>query len=178
MRAGVKDGDTVLVSGAGPIGLLVGQWAMAAGASTVYFFDISAEKIDFAKSMGFYEYDDSIKVDVVIEGTGVGPAVERCLNAAKAGGTVLLLGNPSGDILFTPKTYWYILRKELTVKGTWNSSYASYQNDWKEGLQAVSEGKLNLKPLITHHFPLSECNTALEMMRDRTEFYNKVMLDL
>ena len=54
----------------------------------------------------------------------------------------------------------------------------AYQNDWKDGLQAVSEGKLNLKPLITHHFPLSECNTALEMMRDRTEFYNKVMLDL
>ena len=40
----------------------------------------------------------------------------------------------------------------------------------------MSDGKIDVKPLITHRFPLSECVKAFEMMKNKTEFYNKVML--
>jgi len=73
-------------------------------------------------------------------------------------------------------TYWYILRKELKLFGTWNSAYNDVQNDWKDSLTAMAEGKINVKPLITHRYDLSDCNAAFEMMKNRAEFYNKVML--
>lgn len=40
----------------------------------------------------------------------------------------------------------------------------------------MAEGKINVKPLITHRYDLAQCNEAFEMMKERKEFYNKVML--
>jgi len=39
----------------------------------------------------------------------------------------------------------------------------------------MEQGRINVKPFITHRFSLNDCNKALDMMRDRTEFFNKVM---
>ena len=172
----IKKGDNVLISGAGPIGIIAGQWAKAEGAGDIYYFDINQRKIEIAKSFGFKEYSEDVKIDCVIEGTGHSSAVEKCLKAVKPFGRVVLMGNPSGDVVFSQNTYWHILRKELTVKGTWNSSYGEKNNDWKESIKALSEGLINVKPLITHRYHLSECNRAFEMMKSGTEFYNKVML--
>ena len=175
-KLNIQKGDNVLISGAGPIGLIAGQWAKAEGAGEVYYFDIDARKIDFAKTLGFREYTGTEKIDCVIEGTGHSDAVRKCLEAVKPFGKVVLMGNPAGDVLFSQNTYWFILRKELTVLGTWNSSFGESNNDWKESIKAVSEGLLNVKPLISHRFPLSDSNKAFDMIKERKEFYNKVML--
>ena len=142
------------------------------------YIDVDERKLAFAKTLGFEEYCDGMTVDCAIEGTGYGDALEMCLAAVKPYGRVVLMGNPAGDVTMTQKTYWYILRKELRVCGTWNSSYSEKQNDWKESLAALAAGKLCVKPLITHKYPLSECCEAFAMMRDRNEFYNKVMLNM
>ncbi len=176
LKLNVKEGENLLISGAGPIGLVAAQWAKSFGVQNVFFFDIDARKVEFAKSMGFLEYTDGTQVDCVIEGTGNENALARCLSALKPFGRIVLMGNPSGDVHLSQKTYWQILRKELTLLGTWNSSYAEHQNDWEESLKALSEHKLNVEPLITHRFPLSECNEAFAMMTDGKTFYNKVML--
>jgi len=42
----------------------------------------------------------------------------------------------------------------------------------------MSNGKIDVKMLITHKYPLSECNSAFEMMKNRTEFFNKVILNM
>ena len=42
----------------------------------------------------------------------------------------------------------------------------------------MAEGKIDVKPLIPHKFPLSKCNEAFEMMKNKTEFYNKVILNM
>ena len=88
------------------------------------------------------------------------------------------MGNPAGEINLSQQTYWHILRKELNVCGTWNSLFGTNENDWKESLLAMAEGKIDVKPLITHKFALSQCNTAFEMMKNKTEFFNKVMLNM
>lgn len=178
MKLNIQKGENILISGAGPIGIICGQWARSFGAENVYYFDIDQRKIDFAKQMGFKEYTDGVKIDKVIEGTGHSAAIERCLKAVNAAGSVVLMGNPGGEITMSQNTYWYILRKELTLLGTWNSSYGELKNDWKESVKALSEGKIDVKPLITHKYPLSECNTAFNMMKDRAEFYNKVILNM
>lgn len=174
----IKKGDNLLISGAGPIGITAGQWAKANGAENVYYFDVDGRKIDFAKQLGFSEYTEGAKINCVIEGTGCSDALRKCLNAIEPSGKMVLMGNPSGDITLSQNTYWHILRKELKIYGTWNSSYGEKENDWKESLNAMASGKINVKVLITHTFPLKECNEAFEMMKNKSEFYNKVMLNI
>jgi len=178
MKLNIQKGENLLISGAGPIGIIAGQWAKSMGAGDVYYFDIDSRKIEFAKTLDFKEYEEGVKIDCVIEGTGHSGAIERCLAAIKPFGKIVLMGNPAGDVTFSQKTYWYILRKELTVLGTWNSSYAERNNDWKESVAALSGGKLAVKALITHKYPIERCNEAFSLMAERKEFFNKVMLSV
>ncbi|MBO5008609.1 MAG: galactitol-1-phosphate 5-dehydrogenase [Clostridia bacterium] len=176
LKLNIKKGDNVLISGAGPIGILTGRWLKLFGAKDIYFFDIDSRKIDFIKENSFKAYSENMKYDCVIEGTGHSKAIEQCLDAVKPYGKIVFLGNPSGDIMLSQNSYWHILRKELTVLGSWNSSYNEVQNDWKESLLALSEGYIKAKDLVTHKFPLSEVCRAFCMMNNRNDFYNKVMI--
>lgn len=172
----IKGGEDVCITGAGTIGLIAGQWAKLFGADRVYYIDIDKRKLDFADSLGFLPYENGIHTDCVLEGTGCGSALGKCLDIIKPYGRAVFMGNPGGDVQLTQSEYWNILRKEISIKGTWNSSYNDFENDWKESMIKMSDGKIDVKPLITHRFPLSECVKAFEMMKNKTEFYNKVML--
>ena len=177
-KLNIKEGENLLVSGAGPIGILVGQWAKAFGAKDVYYFDVDDRKIDFCKKLGFREYENGVQIHCVLEGTGFADALSKCLEAIVPGGRMVLMGNPAKEVCLSQNTYWHILRNELTVYGTWNSSYNPRQNDWVESLKAMAEGLIDVKSLITHVFPLAECNKAFEMMKNREAFFNKVMLEI
>lgn len=172
----IKNGDNLLISGAGPIGIIAGQWATSFGAAHVYYIDIDPRKIDFAEKMGFAAYESGVNIHCALEGTGFGDALEKCLAAISPFGRMVLMGNPSREVTLSQNTYWHILRKELQVFGTWNSSFNDVQNDWCEGLAALSDGRINVKPLITHRYPLSACNEAFLMMKEKRECYQKVML--
>lgn len=174
-QAGIKIGDKAVIYGAGPIGMILAQWAKINGAGVVAVADIDPEKINFAAKLGFAEYDGSFKADVVIEGTGASSALENCLKAAGNFGRVVLMGNPLGDMNISQKAYWEILRKQLILAGTWNSSYNGIKNEWQTAIDAMKSGSLDVKPLITHRYDLKDCNAAFEMMRDKKEFYSKVM---
>ena len=177
-RMQVQLGDKVVVFGAGPIGLIAAQWARLAGAAVVRVVDISAEKLAFAASLGFEAYDkerDGL-CDCAIEGTGVSVALNNAVLSLKAHGRLVLMGNPAGDMKIDAATYSQILRRELSLRGTWNSSYNDRLNDWRAVAAAMADGSIEFASLITHRFPLDECNKALEMMRDRKEFFNKVTI--
>ncbi len=167
----------ILISGAGPIGLIAAQWCKSFGAKAVYFIDIDERKCDFAESMGFYKYNNQ-EVDAAIEGTGASGAFASCLKALKAGGKITLMGNPSKEVTLSQEQYWYILRKELQLFGTWNSSYNDVINDWQESVKAISKGDIQLTPLITHIFKLEQYKEAFDLMYKREQFYNKVMFEL
>ncbi|MBO4973112.1 MAG: galactitol-1-phosphate 5-dehydrogenase [Clostridia bacterium] len=172
----IKLGDTVVVFGAGPIGLIAAQWARVSGAGLVRIVDISDEKIEFAKKFGFelYDKDRDGEADCVIEGTGVTPGLNNCISAVKSHGTIVLMGNPAHDMTIKQSVYSQILRKEVTLKGTWNSSYNQVVNDWTATAEAMKNGSVKYEELITHKYPLEKCNEALEMMRDKKEFFTKV----
>ena len=190
-QGGIEIGDSVAIFGAGPIGLMLGQWAHAWGAGKVMLIDIDEAKIAFAKKMGFenvwnskegdpVEWINNVTVgrgaDNAVEGAGVSSTLEQSLKCVRPFGKIVAMGNPSGEMKLSQKAYWELLRKQLKISGTWNSSFVSLpKNDWRLAITAMAQGKMNVKPFITHRFPLEQCSEALIMMRDRTAFYNKVM---
>ena len=125
---------------------------------------------------GFELYDPERdgKADCVIEGTGVTPGLNNCIDAVKTHGRIVLMGNPAHDMTIKQSVYSQILRKEVTLVGTWNSSYNQTINDWKATADAMKNGTVKYEELITHLVPLERCNEALEMMRDKKEFFTKV----
>ncbi len=173
----LQKNETLLITGAGPIGLIAGMWARSLGVSKISYMDIDADKNAFAKALGFEEYDGKTLVDAALEGTGASSAITAVINGVNPFGRLVLMGNPARDISLTAKDYQNILRKELKIDGTWNSAYASRDNNWQQSLQAISEGKLNIRQLITHRPSLSETLKTIEMMRDRQEFYCKVVIN-
>ena len=176
MRANLKGGERVLVFGAGPIGLMLGQWAMSMGAASVAYADIDERKLAFAEEMGFTRQAEGERYDVIIEGAGAPSALQGAIAAAEPFGRLVLMGNAARDMDIPQPVYQQILRKQLTLSGTWNSSYNSRINDWKAALEAMASGALNAKALITHTFPLEETRAAFDLMGDRKEFFNKVMI--
>ncbi len=190
-RAGVAAGDALLVFGAGPIGLLIAMWAKSAGAQRTLLVDVDPGKVEFAQRLGFPDafdagtgdLDEWVKnetgsgADVVIEASGSSPAYEQAVRCARPFGKVVLLGNPAGEMRLTQDGYWAILRKELTVLGSWNSTYGDlHGNEWRLALESMGNGTINVAPLITHRVPLEGLCDALDMMRQRSAFSCKVMV--
>lgn len=175
-RMRITLGDTVVIFGAGPIGLMAAQWAQKAGAGLVRVVDISEEKLDFARKFGFEPYDAERDgpCQCALEGTGASAALNNAIKALAPNGRLVLMGNPFGDMCIDRGVYSEILRREITLCGTWNSSYNDRINDWRAVAEVMATGDMVLEPLITHRFPLEKCNEALEMMRDKKEFFTKV----
>jgi L-iditol 2-dehydrogenase len=181
-QAGLDIGATVAIFGAGPIGVLVAMWARTWGADP--------SKLQFARSLGFSEVcnardDDAVAwindstelgADLVLEVSGSSKAFEQCLLATRPFGQVVLMGNPAGDMALPQEAYWAILRKQLTVVGTWNSTFSTLpRNEWQLTLDMMASGRLDVKPLITHRTGLEGLLDNMVLMRDRSAFSNKVM---
>ena len=189
-KSGARMGDTLLIYGIGTIGLILAQWARAAGVRNIILAARTDDKVEFAKKLRFSlavnaekedleayvrEVTEGRGADVCIEGTGEPEPWEECLLCARNYGTVVSMGNPVGEMRLSQDGYWKILRKERRVVGTWNSSFSQSENDWKDALSAMREGQLALKPLITHRFSLAEYEEAFQLMHERKEMYCKVM---
>jgi len=191
-QAGINLGETVIIFGAGTIGLLAAQAARAWGAAQVVLSDPDTTKLNFAKTLGFEhcidpkttdptEYVKSLSsgkgADMALEAAGVAPAVEGCLKAVRSFGRVVLMGNPAKNMDLSQKAYWEILRKQLTCRGTWNSSYNDVHNDWKLAIQCMERKVFDLSRFITHRFSLADCKKAFELARTKNEFWVKIMFE-
>lgn len=186
-------GKTVAIFGAGPIGLIAAQWARIMGAMAVFLFDIVREKLELAARLGFEgvfngavgdavpyvnAQTDGKGADVCIESAGVPQTYLNAFGSVGRGGSVVLLGNPAADVSLPAPLISQLMRREVNVLGTWNSDYsiAGNSDDWQPVLQAMAAGTLTLSPLITHRVPLRDSTEMLHMMKDRSEFYAKVLI--
>ena len=139
-KSGIGMGDTLVSFGVGPIGLILAGWARDAGAEHIILVARSEARTSFAHQLGFLQATDSTEVDVksyileqtdgrgadaCIEGTGSSAALELCLQCTRNFGRVVTMGNPGGDMALSQQAYWQILRRELSLVGTWNSSFSA-----------------------------------------------------
>ena len=75
--------------------------------------------------------------------------------------------------------YWKILRNQLVVTGTWNSSFLhEASDDWHYVLERLAERRIDPAALISHRLPFDSLEQGLHIMRDKTEDYAKVMIDV
>lgn len=183
-------GDTLVIFGVGTIALLIAGWARENGVEQIVLVARSQVKVEFAQKLGFLQTIDLNETDVqqyiqrvtkgqgadaCIEGTGDSVPLELCCLCTRNFGRVVALGNPEGEMTLSQKAYWQILRRELQVVGTWNSSFNERQNDWHEVMAAMRDKALDVEALITHEFALSEYQEAFSIMKDKKELYCKVM---
>jgi len=177
----VKKGANVAIIGTGMIGISAGQWAYKFGASKVTVIGRNESKRALVEKCGL-EYAICTKkneigqYDFVLEAVGTPSAVELAVSGATPGGTVLLMGNPSGDIIFSQNLYWRVLRKQLTLKGTWNSAYdGTNPSDWTDAVNAIANNEVNVEPLISHQFSQENLMVGLKLILEHKEPYCKVM---
>ncbi len=179
-KAEINQTDSVAVIGTGMIGISAAQWAKKYTDGEVVVIGRNENKRHLVDSTGLtYEVhtkSDGKEYDVVLEAVGTPESVDLALNMVRPGGTVILMGNPSGDILLTQNTYWRILRKQLVVKGTWNSFYdGGNKSDWTDAIAALAKGEVDVKSLISHFFSQDRLMDGLQLMRDHKEPYCKIM---
>ncbi|XP_019877681.2 sorbitol dehydrogenase-like [Aethina tumida] len=171
-RGNVRIGSVCLVLGAGPIGLVTLLSAKAMGASKVIITDIVQHRLDLAKKLGA-DYTLLIQkgwtdVDIVekvkellgeeptqsFDCTGQEQCVRVAVSATKSAGTAVLVG--MGKTEMTLPLAGALVR-EVDIRGVFR-----YNNDYPTSIEMVKTGKVNVKPLITHHFTLEQTVQAFE----------------
>lgn len=167
--------QTVLVNGCGPIGCLVVAALKHSGAAHVVAADITSSALEVARAMGADEILDlatqdlPADIELVFEASGVPSAIGSVLRSAAAGGTVVQVGNLPGTAV--EATLGNLVSRELT----WMGSYR-FAHEIDEAVAALGDG-LDVEPLITHVFDLSDVEQAMQVAADSSNG-GKVLLRL
>ncbi|MFN2927366.1 galactitol-1-phosphate 5-dehydrogenase [Lachnospiraceae bacterium YH-ros2228] len=120
---------------------------------------------------------DGQGADIVFECVGKNETAVQAIDAAAPLGRVVFVGNPAGNMQFPRDVYWKILRNQLTVIGTWNSSFTGEENDdWHCVRRLLKEERVKPEALITQRLPMEKLEQGLRIMRNKTEEYVKVMV--
>jgi L-iditol 2-dehydrogenase len=182
--AKLKVGMTVGVFGAGPIGLLIAQLARLAGARAVYVTDILPHRVEAARSLGVSEAilaGDGLEiqkvltstsgrgVDVAFEVAGENEAVEAAVATVKPGGKVILVGIPADDRTSFPASV--ARRKGLTIKLVRRMKFT-----YPRAIQLLESKRVDIRLIITHHFPLEKAQDAFIMAQRREGL--KIIIDI
>ncbi|KAK2754749.1 hypothetical protein FQN54_006882 [Arachnomyces sp. PD_36] len=173
-QADVRPGDSVVVFGAGPVGLLCGAVARAFGANKIIAVDIQPARLEFAKKYTATGTFEPTKVpatenaerlirehglgrgaDVVIDASGAEPSVHTGIHALRTGGTYVQGGMGRDEITFPIMA---ACTKELNIKGSFR--YGS--GDYKLAVELIESGKIDVKELVTGVVKFTEAEKAFQ----------------
>lgn len=169
VKAQIKPGDVGVVLGAGTIGIMIALAALAAGCAKVFVTDIHQPKLDIASEYNGIEginiadtdalaavnhATDNWGADVVFEASGNPRAIASLTDFVCPGGTVVLVGLPTGKHSLNINT---AIDKEITIKTVFR-----YANVFDRALNLISSGKVDLKPLISGTFTFEQSIEAFD----------------
>ncbi|EHK91152.1 galactitol-1-phosphate 5-dehydrogenase [Aggregatibacter actinomycetemcomitans] len=154
----------IIVIGAGTIGLLAAQCAAALDAKSVKVIDINDEKLALAKELGATQTFNSRELaaeeiekqlfdsrfdQLVLETAGVPQTVELAIKIAGPRAQVALIGTLHNDLTLNQKVFGLVLRKELSILGSWMNYSAPWPGDeWTKAIELVKQGKIQFDKLI------------------------------
>ena len=188
-----KTDDYVTVCGLGTIGLLLIMFLKDCGIKNI----LAIGKKDFQKEKALQlginqqNFCDIRETDantwimnqthgkgtnIFMECVGKNDTFIQSLESISPAGKIMLIGNPLSDMFLPQNDYWQILRKQLTILGTWNSSYTGKtDDDWHYVLQRLEKGIIHPSDLISHRLPFGQLEKGMQLMRDKSMDYVKVM---
>jgi L-iditol 2-dehydrogenase len=162
-RAGVSAGDRVLVTGAGSIGLLVLQTALAFGAIEATITDVSERRLELAERTGATRTlrpgENLPEADVLIECSGHPDALRDGVAALRPAGTAVIVGMGPGEEAVVPLAL--IQRQEIWLTGTFR-----YANTYPTAIELAAAGRVDLEAIITGHYGLDEAEAAMRAGRE------------
>jgi len=177
-------GEDVLITGAGPIGIMAAAIAERAGARRIVLTDINDWRLDFAKKVApkttlvnpskqnLKQVMSNIGMtegfDVGLEMSGAEPAFNQMLDVMLMGGNIAMLGIPVKPF---PVDFGKVVGKALTLRGIYGRQM--YETWYK--MLALLDSGLDMSPMITHHFAASDFQDAFDLME--TGKTGKVILD-
>lgn len=160
-RAQLEPGDRVLVTGAGPVGLLAAQVARAFGAGAVTVTDVSDFRLELARRLGFATEkageSTSRDFDVLLECSGAPTALADGLWRLRTNGRAAMVGMPKQDVTLALSR---LNVNELTI-GLVNR----YAHTWPTAIDLVAQGRVDVASLVTHRFGMDETAEALMLAK-------------
>lgn len=172
-RGDVGPGDSVLITGCGPIGLCAMETVRAAGATDIIVSDVVEEKLAVARERGadlaVNAADEDLAsavtahtdggVDVVIEASGAEPAIGATLSCVRRGGTVVLVG--LADESDVPFDVLDVIDNELDVHGSFR-----YRNTYPAAIELLADGRVDVEGIVDFERPLAEVEAAFRRTMD------------
>ncbi|MGE5296561.1 MAG: zinc-dependent alcohol dehydrogenase [Solirubrobacterales bacterium] len=183
-RATISTSDTVVVLGAGTIGLFILQAARLRGAKAVVACDLNDFRLDLARQVGATLSLNSGKVDlkqeilritngrgadVVLEAIGFGETFREAVSLARTGGHVVAVGNLQKEVEFNLQE---LVSRELTFTGSYASS-----GEFRTCIGLIASGQINVAPLVSEVLPLKEGPAAFKRLLDAKENLLKIVLE-
>ncbi|WP_324760765.1 NAD(P)-dependent alcohol dehydrogenase [Haloarcula montana] len=184
-RGNVGTGDTVLVTGAGPIGLMVMEAARAAGATDIVVTDVVAEKLAVAEERGadltidvtetdietaVDEYTDGVGADVVVEASGADSSIQSTVDTVRRGGTVVLVG--LADEATVPLDVLALIDNEIDVRGSFR-----YKNTYDAAVELLADGVVDVEGIIDFETSLEEIDDAFHRAMEPTVLKGMISVD-
>lgn len=181
---GIEPGETVVVMGPGPIGLMAVQIAKQSGAGRVIVTGTREERLELAKRLGadaavnvkseevvkrIFEITGGIGADAVLECAGTSQSLTDAIECARKNGRVSLLGIYSEPVAINA---FKVNQWNLTLAG----SRAEGNRSLAKVAPLMGDGRIKARPLITHTFPLEQVNEAMQTFVNRIGGAIKVVL--
>jgi 2-desacetyl-2-hydroxyethyl bacteriochlorophyllide A dehydrogenase len=166
-------GDTAVVIGCGPIGIMAAQTLMAAGINVV-MTDVNPSRLDMAAKISGAEVvnvrqenpverikamTDGRGADFVIEAAATQSALDQAFDLVRPVGTIVTIGTFNSPVSFNP--FFKMTRREVKLVSTMGRTWET----WRRMVQLIESDKLNLKPFISHILPLEEYQTGFELVK-------------
>lgn len=184
VNAGLSEGQTVLVLGAGVAGLSFIQSALALGAKQVLCAVRNDAKASLVKKFGGTVIDlrtqdlreavmaatGGLGADLAIDAAGTPATIAQCFENVKSGGKVMLYGIPSQNAVAELPVLDCILR-QITVCG-----YTGNEKAWDQLIGLVSEGKIDVKAMVSRTLPLSQIREAVALLESGDKSVIKIAL--
>lgn len=182
-RAHVAAHETVVVVGAGMIGLLQIQVLRAYGCSRIIAVDVAPEKLEMARKLGATETINSASssvvedilqrtdgrgVDLSFECVGIGATIDIAVRAVRKGGRITLIGNISPSVALPLQA---VVTRELTINGSCASC-----GEYPECLELMAAGAVNVAPLTSAVVPLADGAKWFERLYQKEAGLLKVIL--
>ncbi len=163
-KARLRGGDSVLITGAGPIGMLAMKVALALGVAKVTITDVFPQRLAIAQQLGATQTINvaeqplsqaGIQADVLLECSGQQQALSEGIRSLRPAGTAVIVGMNPGEELRVPISF--VQNREIVLTGTFR-----YANTYADAIALVASGRIDVRSVITGRYPLEDTEQALQ----------------